>query len=107
VIGGRSTATVRVVAEHADIWNVPGGDLDDSVGSSETLDRLCHDIGRDPASITRSTTVPVVYDRPGVTRNDVAAAIEAGFRHVVLIAPSPYPDGLARWLADDIIDGFG
>ena len=55
MIGGRASATLRVVAEHADLWNIPGGgDIDDLVGRSALLDRYCAEIGRDPASITRS-----------------------------------------------------
>src|SRR6201993_2874824 len=54
LIGGRSTATLRVVAEHADLWNIPGGEIDDAVRRSALLDRFCAEIGRDPASITRS-----------------------------------------------------
>jgi alkanesulfonate monooxygenase SsuD/methylene tetrahydromethanopterin reductase-like flavin-dependent oxidoreductase (luciferase family) len=41
IIGGRTTATLRVVAEHADLWNVPGGDIDDCVRRGADLDRLC------------------------------------------------------------------
>ena len=40
LIGGRSTATLRVVAEHADVWNFPGGDIDDAVRRGAVLDRL-------------------------------------------------------------------
>jgi hypothetical protein len=39
VIGGRSTAPLRVVAEHADVWNIPGGDIDDAITRSARLDR--------------------------------------------------------------------
>ena len=65
LIGGRSSAMLRVVAEHADLWNIPGGDIDDVIGRSALLDRYCAEIGRDPASITRSIHLPVSYDRPG------------------------------------------
>ena len=54
VIGGRAAATLRVVAEHADVWNYPGDDVDDAVGRGALLDRFCAEAGRDPASITRS-----------------------------------------------------
>jgi len=39
IIGGRTTPTLRVVAEHADLWNIPGSDLVDAVGRSALLDR--------------------------------------------------------------------
>jgi alkanesulfonate monooxygenase SsuD/methylene tetrahydromethanopterin reductase-like flavin-dependent oxidoreductase (luciferase family) len=103
VIGGRAASTLRVVAEHADIWNVPGGDIDDAVGRGALLDRYCAEIGRDPAAITRSTTVSVDYDRPGAARDSIGGALEAGFRHIVLILPPPYPADVARWVADELI----
>jgi alkanesulfonate monooxygenase SsuD/methylene tetrahydromethanopterin reductase-like flavin-dependent oxidoreductase (luciferase family) len=103
LVGGRSTATLRVVAEHADVWNLPGWDVDDAVRRSALLDRFCAEIGRDPASITRSTVLPVAYDRPGATRDAARAAIDAGFRHLVLGLPAPYPPGVARWVTDEII----
>ncbi|MEU4684034.1 LLM class flavin-dependent oxidoreductase [Streptomyces xinghaiensis] len=103
LIGGRSSATLRVVAEHADLWNIPGGDIDDVVKRSALLDRYCADIGRDPASITRSIHLPVSYDEPAATRDAIAEAAGAGFGHIVLGLPAPYPDGVAQWVADELI----
>ncbi|MFE0026348.1 LLM class flavin-dependent oxidoreductase [Amycolatopsis sp. NPDC059021] len=103
MIGGRAASTLRVVAEHADLWNIPGGDLEDVVQRSALLDRYCTEIGRDPASITRSIHLPVSYDRPGATRDAIGEAVDAGFGHVVLGLPAPYPAGVARWVADEVI----
>ena len=105
VIGGRSAPLLRVVARHADVWNMPGGDLDDAVARSALLDRCCAAIGRDPAAITRSMHLSVSYDRPDVTRAAIAAATAAGFPHIVLSLPAPYPAGVARWVADELIGG--
>jgi alkanesulfonate monooxygenase SsuD/methylene tetrahydromethanopterin reductase-like flavin-dependent oxidoreductase (luciferase family) len=103
MIGGRSTATLRVVAEHADVWNMPGGDIEDAVSRSALLDRLCAEIGRDPAAVTRSIVLPVSYEDPGDTRDAIAEAVSAGFHHVVLSLAAPYPDSVARWVAGEII----
>ncbi|OZM78137.1 LLM class flavin-dependent oxidoreductase [Pseudonocardia sp. MH-G8] len=103
MIGGRASATLRVVAEHADVWNIPGGDIDDAVSRSALLDRYCTEIGRDPASITRSIHVPVSYDRPDTTRDAIREAIDAGFGHIVLGLPAPFPAGVARWVTDELI----
>ncbi|WP_326943135.1 LLM class flavin-dependent oxidoreductase [Amycolatopsis sp. NBC_01307] len=103
VVGGRAAATLRVVAEHADVWNIPGGDLADVVSRSALLDRYCGEVGRDPAAITRSIHLPVSYDEPGTTRDAIREARDAGFGHFVLSVASPYPDGVAKWLADEVI----
>jgi alkanesulfonate monooxygenase SsuD/methylene tetrahydromethanopterin reductase-like flavin-dependent oxidoreductase (luciferase family) len=103
LIGGRSSPTLRVVAEHADLWNIPGGDIGDCIRRSALLDRYCAEIGRDPASITRSIHLPVSYDQPSVTQDAIGEAIDAGFGHVVLGLPAPYPPGVARWVGDKLI----
>ncbi|MBM9468788.1 LLM class flavin-dependent oxidoreductase [Nakamurella leprariae] len=106
VIGGRATATLWVVAEHADIWNIPGGGpIEDLVQRSQLLDRLCGEIGRDPASITRSIVLGVSYERPEATRAAIREAIDAGFPHVVLSLPTPYPEQVAQWVAEAIVHG--
>jgi alkanesulfonate monooxygenase SsuD/methylene tetrahydromethanopterin reductase-like flavin-dependent oxidoreductase (luciferase family) len=92
-----------VVAEHADLWNIPGGDIDDAIGRSALLDRYCTEIGRDLDSITRSIHLPVSYDQPGSARDAIGAAIDAGFRHIVLGLPAPYPANVARWVTDELI----
>jgi alkanesulfonate monooxygenase SsuD/methylene tetrahydromethanopterin reductase-like flavin-dependent oxidoreductase (luciferase family) len=103
IIGGRSAAVLRVVAEHADVWNIPGGDIDDCVGRSALVDRYCAEIGRDPAAVTRSIHLPVSYDEPSITRDGIGRAIDAGFGHIVLGLSTPYPADVARWVADEII----
>ncbi|MFL6057076.1 MAG: LLM class flavin-dependent oxidoreductase [Actinoallomurus sp.] len=103
LIGGRSSATLRVAAEHADLWNIPGGDIDDAVRRSALLDRYCADIGRDPAAVTRSIHLSVSYDQPGITRNTIGEATDAGFQHIILGLSAPYPADVARWVTDELI----
>ena len=103
VIGGRSAPLLRVVAEHADVWNIPGGDIEDAISRSALLDRYCAEIGRDPGLVTRSMHLPVSYDQPSVTRDAIGGAIDAGFRHIVLGLPAPYPALVAQWVTDELI----
>jgi hypothetical protein len=47
--------------------------------------------------------VPVSYPQPNAARAAIAEALEAGFRHFILGLPTPYPAGVAQWVADNII----
>ena len=91
LIGGRSAPVLRIVAEHADLWNIPGGDIDDAISRSALLDRYCAEIGRDPATVTRSIHLPASYDQPSTTRDAIGEAIGAGFRPSFLDCPRPSP----------------
>jgi alkanesulfonate monooxygenase SsuD/methylene tetrahydromethanopterin reductase-like flavin-dependent oxidoreductase (luciferase family) len=104
VIGGLAPRTLRVVAEHADVWNFPG-EAADAAAASARLDQYCAEIGRDPAAITRSGVVRVGYDQPAAARETVRQFTEAGFRHLVVSLPAPFPPGVARWVADEVIAG--
>lgn len=106
MVGGRSAAVLRIAAEYADLWNIPGGDLDDAISRSRLLDRYSTEIGRDPAAITRSIHLGVSYDHPEQTRAAIGTAIEAGFTHVVLGLGAPYPDGVAAWVAQELVQPF-
>ena len=103
VIGGTASPTLRIVAEHADVWNLPGGTVEDIVQRGALLDRYCGEIGRDPASIARSIGAPVSYTDPGATRDVVGRAIDAGIQHIILSLPTPYPANVVRWITDEII----
>lgn len=109
MIGGAAPTTLRVAAAHADLWNTPGPDLDGQ-GLEEVrrpnalLDRYCTELGRDSAEIVRSVTLQISYAAPDRTRAMVAAVAEAGFGHVVLGLPAPYPEGVARWVAEAIVE---
>lgn len=51
--GGGEKVTLRIVAEHADIWHA-FGDPETFTHKSSVLDSWCADIGRDPGEIERS-----------------------------------------------------
>ncbi len=103
LIAGRTARVLRVVAEHADVWNIAGYDIEETKARSALLDRYCAELGRDPDTITRSTNVRVSYEDPAGTRDAVAQAVAAGFTHIVLSLSAPYPDDVARWVAVEIV----
>ncbi|UFU05817.1 LLM class F420-dependent oxidoreductase [Ruania halotolerans] len=57
--GGGERKTLRLVAEHANIWH-GFGDLETFTHKSGVLEQHCADVGRDPATIARSTAWPGV-----------------------------------------------
>jgi len=63
ITGGRSARLLRVTAEHADLWNIPGDDIDDAAGRSTLLDRYCAEIGRDPR-LSHPVDIPAGFLRP-------------------------------------------
>ena len=65
--GGGERKTLRIVAEHADIWH-GFGDAETIAHKHEVLDGWCARIGRDPATIERSSGVSA---RPGRQPEDV------------------------------------
>src|SRR5438876_700543 len=57
-IGGAGRRrTLRIAAQHASVWNAPGGSPEEVADLSGVLDRHCADIGRDPGEIRRSVQV--------------------------------------------------
>jgi alkanesulfonate monooxygenase SsuD/methylene tetrahydromethanopterin reductase-like flavin-dependent oxidoreductase (luciferase family) len=106
LIGGWGDRTLRVVAAHADIWNVPGPPHNTVAyidQRSRVLDTHCAAIGRDPKQIRRSTQLHVSYDDPSSTRRTINALRKIGITHFVLNLVRPFPRGVAAWTAENII----
>ncbi|MHB2017492.1 MAG: LLM class flavin-dependent oxidoreductase [Candidatus Xenobia bacterium] len=61
--GGGEQLTLKVVAKHAD-WSNYGGGVDAIRHKNEVLDKHCASIGRDPASVHRSTNSDVLIGSP-------------------------------------------
>lgn len=52
--GGGEQLTLRVVAKHADWWNIPGGNLENYVHKLDVLKGHCDAVGRDYDSIVKT-----------------------------------------------------
>lgn len=61
LVGGAGTASLRVVAEHADQWAI-WGDPRDLADRGRQLDRHCRAVGREPAAIERIAIVMAVTE---------------------------------------------
>jgi alkanesulfonate monooxygenase SsuD/methylene tetrahydromethanopterin reductase-like flavin-dependent oxidoreductase (luciferase family) len=105
MIGAAGDRMLRVVAEHADIWNYPGLPSPEFRERDQVLRAHCAAIGRDSDEITRSMQTIVRCDdpaAPAATRALLLEMIDAGVTHIVLAAI--LGDRAVRWLADEIIE---
>jgi F420-dependent oxidoreductase-like protein len=88
VIGGEKPKMLRVVARHADEWNVPShGDVGLWATTSANLDAACAEVGRDPAEITRSVQLFIQPAKDGHLDQQLAVLPglgEHGCQHAVL-----------------------
>jgi alkanesulfonate monooxygenase SsuD/methylene tetrahydromethanopterin reductase-like flavin-dependent oxidoreductase (luciferase family) len=105
LIGGLGDRMLRVVAEHADIWNYPGVPSPQFRERNQVLEQHCAAIGRDSSEIVRSMQTIVRCDDPGepaATRARLLEMIDAGVSHIVIgaiLAGRPL-----HWVVDEIIE---
>jgi F420-dependent oxidoreductase-like protein len=84
-IGGTGRRrTLRMAAEHAAVWNAPGGSPEEVAELSAVLDRHCADIGRDPAEIRRSVQM-AVGDDLGALAERISGFVAVGVSEIILI----------------------
>ena len=105
MIGGAGDRVLRIVAEHVDIWNYPGGPGAGFRRRNGVLAEHCATIGRNPAEIVRSMQTIIRCDQPDAAsqaRAELLAMVEAGVTHLVLAAV--LGDRPVQWLVDEIIE---
>lgn len=92
--GGGERKTLRLVAQHADIWH-GFGDADTCARKVRILDGHCADVGRDPAEIERSVGVQ------GEPEDEGQALLDLGVTLFTVGADGPDfdPARLKRWIA--------
>ncbi len=91
--GGGEKVTLRLVAEHADIWN-GFGDPEEAARLSGVLDGWCEREGRDPAAIERT----VMIGERDLARPE--AFVQAGATHLIYGLGAPFnPAAVERLLA--------
>ena len=81
--GGGEKVTLRLVAEHADMWNSFGPPRTFR-HKNEVLDRWCAEVGRDPRAVERT----VAIEAEDVDRVD--AYLDAGAEHLILMRGAPF-----------------
>jgi F420-dependent oxidoreductase-like protein len=104
VIGGNGEKkTLGVVAQYANIWNYEGT-VEDFRHKSQVLGAHCAAIGRNPATIERSVQERIELDELEAGRERLRGYILAGATHIIIYPYSPFPEGLAQRLAEEVVE---
>ncbi len=78
--------TLRIVAEHADVWNAfQGVPLSHLRALSALLDRYCAEYGRPHGAVRRSIEVRFDADDLAGTERKLGLYVDAGFTEIILI----------------------
>lgn len=81
--GGGERVTLRITAQHADLWN-SFGPPDVFCRKNEILDEWCRRVGRDPATIERTVAISnTEFDR-------LDDYLDAGATHLILRVAEPF-----------------
>jgi alkanesulfonate monooxygenase SsuD/methylene tetrahydromethanopterin reductase-like flavin-dependent oxidoreductase (luciferase family) len=95
LIGGSKPRMLRIVARHADHWNVDGSDPQVFSEALSGLQKACDDVGRDPSEIEKSAQFWIGSDIVKA-RVKGEALVEAGAEHLILSFISATPDLLSE-----------
>ncbi|TME55718.1 MAG: TIGR03560 family F420-dependent LLM class oxidoreductase [Chloroflexi bacterium] len=99
-IGASGETTLRLVARHADVWNIAGGDPDRVRELTAMLEVACGAVGRDPAEIRRS----LQFGWDGKDRGELldlcGQLLELGVTEQVVYLRGAEPEALAGKLAE-------
>jgi len=100
IIGGTGEKrTLRIAAQWADEWNLPGGEPEVLRHKMGVLHRHCADVGRNPADIDVSIKLKADGD-PGEFASRAAEYGSAGANHVIAMFEAPFDPAKLGVLAD-------
>jgi F420-dependent oxidoreductase-like protein len=103
-IGASGPSTLRLVARHADVWNIAGGDPARVKELTPMLDEACDAVGRNPSEIRRS----IQFGWDGVDGGQLldlcAQYLELGVTEQVIYLRGAQPVALAEKIADALPD---
>ena len=100
-IGASGDTTLRLVARHADVWNLSGGDAGRAKELVEKLEATCAEVGRDPSEIRHS----IQYAWDGQDRSQLleqaSMYYELGFtEQIFMLNPPAQTTAVAPKLAE-------
>jgi F420-dependent oxidoreductase-like protein len=103
-IGASGKTTLRLVARHADVWNISGGDPDRVGELTAMLEEACGAVGREPGEIRRS----IQFGWDGNSRQELldlsARYLEQGVTEQVMYLRGEQPERLAEKVAELLPD---
>ena len=102
-IGAAGAKMLRVVAEHADVWNSAVGGLEAAATTGERLMAACQAIGRDAGDIRWSGQVDCDGTDPEATIAELGRWWEAGFSELIIYCQGADPVRSANVAAEKIL----
>jgi F420-dependent oxidoreductase-like protein len=103
-IGASGPSTIRLVARHADVWNIGGGEPDRVSELIQILEEACTAIGRESSEIRRS--IQLRWDGGDAPKlvEQCARYHELGITEQIIYLDGEHPDAVAAKLADALSD---
>ena len=103
-IGASGPTTLKLVARHADVWNIAGGGPDKVGELTAMLEEACGSVGRDPSEIRRS----IQFDWDGRDRGELlelcGRLLELGVTEQVIYLRGQEPVAFAAKVAEALPD---
>jgi probable F420-dependent oxidoreductase len=102
-IGAGGPTTLRIAAEHADVWNPAGNSLDEALAAGRQLVEACHVIGRDPSEIRWSAQFGFDGTGVGELLEEMRQRQAAGFTELVITCSGADPVRAAEAAAEQVL----
>ena len=103
-IGASGATTLRLVARHADVWNISGGDVAAVKEVMAKFEEACSQVGRNPAEIRKSIQFGMERDDRSELVETSGRYHELGITEQVVYLRGEHPDRLAAKAAEALPD---